>query len=333
MKTSKKLNVFLTRPIPDQGIKMLKKEKTIRLSMYKKDERIPRKELLKQIKGKDVVWTLLTEKVDAEFFDAAGDQLKMVVNYAIGFDNVDVEEAKKRGIIIANSPADEIAESVAEHAITLMFTLARRIVESDTYTRAGKYDGWRPNLFPGTDLAGKTVGIIGGGRIGTHVAKRLHDGFGMKIIYHDIKRNKKNEQVYKMKYRSKTQLLKEADFVSLHVPLFPSTRHLISTKELKTMKKTAFLVNTARGPVIDELALIKALMRGDIRGAGLDVYECEPLIDCNPNDNYELRKLPNVVLTPHTGSASTEARHAMSRESARNILALLKGRNVPHRVA
>ena len=332
MKSNTPLRVFLTRQIPDAGIEMLKKEKGIKFSMYKKDRRIPRVELLDSIKGKAVVWTLLTEKVDKEFFDAAGDQLKMVVNYAIGFDNIDLEEAKKRGVIVANSPDDQIAESVAEHTIALMFALARRIVESDSYTRAGKYHGWKPDLLLGNDLIGKTVGIIGGGRIGAHVARRLYDGFGMKIIYNDMKRNGDLEKKYKMKYRSKNQLLKEADFVTLHVPLLPSTRHLISTKELKLMKKSAFLINTARGPVVDELALTKALACNEIKGAALDVFECEPLIDCNPNDSYELRKLSNVVLTPHTASASIEARQAMSRESAKNIIALLNGKKIPHKV-
>ena len=332
MKKQIKYNVFLTRPVPDEGLKMLKKEKLISFTMRKEDTVIPRSELLKSIKGKDIIWTILTDKVDAEFFDAAGPQLKMVVNYAIGFDNIDLEEAKKRGIIIANSPATEIAESVAEHTITMMLCLARRIVESDDYTRAGKYHGWGPNLLLGTDMVGKTIGIIGGGLIGSFVAKRMYDGFGVNIIYTDIKRNKDFEKKFKAKFRTQTQLLKEADFVTLHVPLLASTRHLISTKELKAMKKTAFLINTARGPVVDEIALEKALTRGEIGGAGLDVFECEPLIDCNTNDQYELKRMPNVVLTPHTASASIEARQAMSRESAKNILALVKGRKIPHRV-
>lgn len=326
------LKVFLTRRIPNDGVRMLKKIKNIKLEIYNQDKRISRKELLREIKEKDVVWTLLTERVDKEFFDAAGDQLKMVVNYAIGFDNIDIEEAKRRGVIVANSPHEQVAESVAEHAIALMFCLARRIVESDAYTRAGKYHEWRPDLFMGTDLIGKTIGILGSGRIGTHVARRLYDGFGVKIIYNNIKRDKKLEKKYKMTFRTKDQLLKEADFVTIHVPLLPSTRHMISTRELKMMKKTAFLINTARGPIVDELALVKALANGEIRGAGLDVFECEPLIDCDPNDSYELRKMPNVVLTPHTGSASVEARQAMSVESAKNIIALLNGEKIPNRI-
>ncbi len=328
----KKLNVFLTRPIPDEGIKMLKRERDIRLEIYKKDMPMPRRELLKAIKGRDVVWTILTDKVDAEFFKTAGENLKLVVNYAIGFDNIDLEEARKRGIIIANSPAAEIAESVAEHAIAMMFALSRRLVESDAFTRAGNYHGWGPNLLLGTDIIGKTVGIIGAGQIGGMIARRLRDGFGLKILYNDVKRNLKFEREHKALYRSRMELLKQSDFVTLHVPLLPSTRHLISTKELKAMKKTAFLVNTARGPVVDELALTKALEKGEIAGAGLDVFECEPLIDCNPDDTHELRRMKNVLLTPHTASASIEARQAMSRESANNILAFFKEEKIPHRI-
>ena len=187
-------------------------------------------------------------------------------------------------------------------------------------------------MLLGTDVVGKTLGIIGTGAIGTGVVKRMYDGFGIKILYHDIERNKELETKYKAKFVSKMDLLKKADFVSLHVPLLPSTRHLISTKELKAMKKTAFLINTSRGPVIDESALVRALAKGEIGGAGLDVYECEPLIDCNPKDNYELRKMKNTILTPHTASATVETRQAMSRTAAKNILAFLDSKKVPNKV-
>lgn len=324
--------VFITRSIPDEGIKMLKKRKSIKLDVYNKDSKIPRRELLKRVKGADIILSILTEKMDAQVMDAAGPQLKMIANYAVGFNNVDLEAAKERGIVVTNAPGPEIVESVAEHSIALIFALAHRVVEGDAFTRAGKYKAWGPKLLLGTDIAGKTLGIIGTGRIGTGLVKRMYDGFGVKIIYTDIVRNKDLEKKYKAKYRSKMQLLKEADIVSLHVPLLPSTHHLISTKELKTMKKTAFLINTARGPVVDELALIKALERGEIAGAGLDVYECEPVTDCNPKDRYSLRKMPNVVLTPHTASATIETRQAMSRTAAKNILAFLDGKRIPNKV-
>jgi len=326
--------IFITRDIPDEGIKMLKKRRGIKLDIYNnKGRKIPRTELLKRVKGVDVILSILTEKMNAEVMDMAGPQLKMIANYAVGFNNVDLNAAKKRNIVVTNAPGPEISNTVAEHSIALLFGLAHRIVEVDRFARAGKYKAWGPKMFLGTDVGGKTLGIIGTGRIGMALAKRLHDGFGVKIIYNDIQRNPKCEKQFKAKYRTKMQLLKEADFVSLHVPLLPTTKHLISTKELKAMKKTAFLINTARGPVVHELALIKALKNGEIAGAGLDVYECEPFIDCNPKDIYELRKLNNVIMTPHTASATTETRQAMSRVAATNILAFLDGKRLPNKVS
>ncbi len=324
--------IFVTRDIPDEGLKMLRKHKDIRLSIYKKDRKIPRAELLRRVKGADIILSLLTERMDKQVFEAAGPQLKMVANYAVGFNNVDVDEAKKRNIVVTNTPSLEVAETVAEHAVALIFALAHRLIEVDKFTRAGKYHGWGPKMFLGQDVAGKTLGVIGGGLIGTNLIHRLHDGFRLKILYNDIKRNPKLEKKYKAKYRSKMQLLKESDFVSLHVPLLPATRHLISTKELKAMKKTAFLINTARGPVVDELALTKALEKGQIAGAGLDVYECEPAIDCDLSDTHELRKLDNVILTPHTASATIEARQAMSRVAAKNIITFLNNKKIPNKV-
>jgi len=330
---AKKIKVFVTRNIPDAGIKMLKKRKSISLSIYRKDRKIPRTELLRRAKGADVVLSLLTERIDKQFFNAVGPQLKMVANYAVGFNNVDVEEAKKRGIVITNTPSLEVAGTVAEHAVALIFALAHRIPETDKFTRDGKYQGWGPKMFLGTDVAGKTLGVIGGGLIGTNLIHRMHDGFGLKILYNDIKRNPKLEKKYDAEYRSKMQLLKQSDFVSLHVPLLPTTHHLISTVELKAMKKTAFLINTARGPIVDELALTKALENGQIAGAGLDVYECEPAIDCDLSDTHALRELDNVILTPHTASATIEARQAMSRIAATNILACLDNKKIPNKVS
>ncbi|MBU0531847.1 MAG: D-glycerate dehydrogenase [Candidatus Uhrbacteria bacterium] len=329
---NKKIKVFVTRQIPDEGIKMLKKRKNIQVSIYKKDRKIPRAELLRRVKGIDVLISLLTERIDAKVFDAAGPNLKMVANYAVGFDNIDLAEAAKRGIAVSNTPSAEVSETVAEHTVALLFALAHRIVEVDNFTREGKYHGWGPQMFLGQDVIGKTLGVIGTGRIGTHLVRRMHDGFGLNIVYTDIARNKDLEKKYGAKYLSKMQLLKKADFVSLHVPLLPSTRHLISTKELKAMKPNALLINTSRGPVIDELALVKALEKKQIAGAGLDVYECEPAIDCDLSDTHELRKLNNVILTPHTASATIEARQAMSRTAAVNVLAYLDGKRMPNRV-
>ncbi|NQV88733.1 MAG: D-glycerate dehydrogenase [Parcubacteria group bacterium] len=327
-----KYKVFVTREIPDEGIKMLKKASNVKLEVYEHDKKIPRAELKRRVKGADIILSILTEKMDAEIMNAAGPQLKMIANYAVGFNNIDIKEAKLRGITVTNAPNEQGAESVAEHTVALMFALAKRIVETDKFTRAGKYKSWGPQLLLGTDLWGKTVGIIGSGQIGSGVVHRLHNGFNMKVVYTDIKRNPELEKETNAKYHSLAQVLKQSDFVSLHVPLLPSTRHLIGAKQLKMMKKTAFLINTARGPVVDEKALVRSLMRGEIAGAGLDVYECEPLIDCDPNDNLDLRTLQNVVLTPHTASATLETRQAMSRIAAQNILAFVRGKIPPNKV-
>jgi glyoxylate reductase len=200
-----------------------------------------------------------------------------------------------------------------------MFALAHRIVESDQFMRDGKYVGWAPMLFLGNDLVGKTLGLVGLGRIGADVAKRMHDGFGMKIVYYDAKRNEELEKKYNLEYKDLDSLLKESDFVSIHVPLMPETKHLINAQRLKMMKKTAYLINTSRGPVVDENALVEALKSGEIKGAGLDVYEQEP--KAAPG----LVDLPNTVLTPHTASATVETRGAMSELAAKNIMAVLKG--------
>jgi len=324
--------LFSTRDLPDKALVKLKKNKKIELDVYEKNKKIPRGILLRRVKGVDIILSLLTEKIDAEVMDKAGPQLKMIANYAVGFNNIDLAEADKRGIVVTNTPHPYTSESVAEHTIALMFALSRRIVESDKFTRAGRYKAWDPILFLGNDLYGKTLGVIGAGAIGSAVMHRLHNGFQMKILYHDIAKRPKLEKETGAKYCSINQLLKKADFVSLHVPLLPATHHLISTKELALMKKTAYLINTARGPVVDEKALLKALNKGKIAGAGLDVYECEPLIDCDPNDHLELRLMDNVVMTPHVGSATIETRHAMNQEVLENILAFVNGKKPPNQV-
>lgn len=324
--------IFVTRDIPDSGLLLLQKQKNVQVDVYEKDRKISRRELLKRVKGVDIILSILTEKIDAEVMNAAGDQLKMIANYAVGFDNIDLEEARKRGIVVTNTPCPEVSEAVAEHAVALIFGLAHRVVETDYFTRMGRYKAWGPKLLLGSDVAGKTLGIIGGGHIGYALARRMYDGFNVSILYHDIRKNPDLEKKFKAKYRSKNQLLKEADFVSIHLPLLPTTRHYISTEELALMKPSAFLINTARGPIVDELALIKALTNKQIAGAGLDVYECEPLIDCNPRDTYSLRKLPNVIMTPHTASATLEARQAMSKRAAENIIAYLLKKTIPNKI-
>lgn len=319
------IHVFVTREIPDEGLKMLRRNKQLKVEVYEKDRIIPRAELLRRVKGKGILLTMLTEKIDRPIMDAAEPSLKMIANYAVGFDNIDLKEAAKRGIMVTNAANPNISETVAEHAIALIFALAHRIVEADHFTRTGKYHGWEPQLLLGTDLIGKTLGLIGGGAIGGMVARRLRDGFGMKIIYTDIKHNLSLEQKSGAKLRTKEQLLRESDFVSLHVPLLPSTHHLMDDKTFSLMKKTAFLINTARGPVVDSAALVQALKKGKIAGAGIDVFEGEPQFARKKSDADYLQHAWNVILTPHTASATIETRQAMGRTAAQNILAFVRG--------
>ena len=321
--------VFITRKIPDQGIKILI-EKGYNVFVNPFDYVLDKKQLIQMAKGADAILSLLTDKIDAEFLDAIGPQLKIVANYAVGFDNIDLKAAKERNVLIANTPGPEVILSVAEHTFTLMLALARRITESDSFAKSGKYKGWEPMLLLGVDVYGKTLGIVGLGRIGEGVAQRAVKGFGMKVLYYDVNRNANFEKEYNAHYVSFEELLKTSDFVSLHVPLLPSTHHLMSTKQFNLMKKTAFLINTARGPVVDEKALLKALNNKKIAGVALDVFECEPSIDCNPTDHMELKVFPNVILTPHTASATIEARQAMSRIAAENIIAAFYGKEPPN---
>ncbi|MDO8505780.1 MAG: D-glycerate dehydrogenase [bacterium] len=320
------MRVFITRLIPDQGIKMLK-EKGYKISIYPKDQIIPRKDLLKGVKGADAILCDLTEKIDAELLNAAGPQLKIVANYAVGVDNIDLVECEKRKIYATNTPGI-LTQAVAEHTIALMFAVARRICEADRFTREGKYKGWGPMLLLGTDIKGKTLGIIGLGRIGFAVAERAALGLGMQILYNDPKPNSNFEKQFDANYcKNLNTLLAKSDFVTLHVPLLPSTRHLINAKNLKLMKKTAYLINTSRGPVIDEKALVAALNKKQIAGAALDVFEFEPTLTSG------LAKLETVVLTPHIASGTWEARQAMSRTAAENIIAALEGKVPPNLVS
>lgn len=315
--------VFVARMILESGIKLLK-DAGFEVEVSDFDGVLPREKLLQKVKGVDAILSILTDKIDAEVMDAAGPQLKIVANYATGYDNVDLKAAAERNIIVTNTP-EVLTESVAEHAIALMFAVSRRIVEGDKFMREGKFVGWQPMLFLGNDLYGKTLGLVGLGRIGAAVAKRMHDGFEMKILYYDVKRNEELEKQYHLEYKDLDSLLKESDFISIHVPLLPNTRHLLGEPQFKIMKKTAYLINTSRGPVIDEKALVAALKSGGIKGAGLikgaalDVYEEEPKMAPG------LAELANTVLTPHTASATEETRSAMSELAAKNIIAVLTG--------
>ncbi len=311
-----KLKVFVTRPIPKEGIDILKKK--FQVTVRKTESAISRSDLEAAVKKHDGILTILTDTVDAKLLDL-NPNLRVVSNYAVGFDNIDVKAATERGVVITNTPG-ALSASVAEHAITLMLTVTRRVVEGDRFMRAKKYKSWMPMGFIGPSMSGQTVGIIGMGRIGMEIARIAHTGFGMDVLYSDIQANREAEKKYKAKKVSMNTVLKKADFVSLHVPLLPSTVHLIGAKELKIMKKTAVLINTARGPVIDEKALVSALKKGEILGAGLDVFEKEPKMAPG------LASLENVVLTPHIASASITARVEMSTLAGEAMTEALLGK-------
>lgn len=309
--------IFVTRKIPDVGIKMLEKDHTVTVSQF--DRVLTKEELIELGKGSDAVLSLLTDSISAEVMDGIGKQLKVVANYAVGYNNIDVKAATERNIIITNTPG-VLTEAVAEHTIALLFAIAERIVESDEFVRQGKFVGWAPMLFLGSSIVGKTLGILGLGRIGMEVARRMHEGFDVKMIYHDKNRNEEFEKQWGITYVDFETLIKESDFLSVHVPLLPETTHMIGEKEMKMMKKTAYLINTSRGPVVDEKALVISLKDNIIRGAALDVFEQEP--ELAPG----LKDLTNVVLTPHIASATDETRNKMSEMAASNILAVLAGK-------
>ncbi|MDP3763928.1 MAG: D-glycerate dehydrogenase [bacterium] len=312
--------IFMTRKIPDIAIRMLE-EKGYAVDINPKDLPPTQKHIIRALKKKpyDAVLSLLTDPINARVFDAAP-SVKLYANYATGYDNIDVVEAKKRGITVTNAPATLLSEAVAEHTIALILALATRIVEADKFVRRGKYKGWSPVSFIGTDILGKTLGLIGAGRIGERVAY-YSKGLGFKIVYTDVVKNDRIEKEYGAVYRgSIEEVLREADVISLHVPLLDSTKHLINEARLRLMKPTAFLVNTSRGPVVDEKALEKVLREKIISAAALDVFEFEPKIAPG------LLKLQNIILTPHIASASAEARNQMAEIAANNIIDFLEGR-------
>ncbi|MDO8633649.1 MAG: D-glycerate dehydrogenase, partial [Candidatus Wildermuthbacteria bacterium] len=255
---------------------------------------------MKKARNADALFSLVIDRIDAKLMEASP-QLKVVSNMAVGLDNIDQETAKQRGIVVKNTP-DVLTESVAEHAVLLILGITRKVGEAHEFMKRGKFKGWDPALFLGTELKGKTLGLVGHGRIGCRTAEIMQKGFEMRVIYYDALRDQAREEQCGITYVSLEQLLQEADVVSLHVPLLPTTKHLIGEKELRLMKPTSYIVNTARGAVIDERALAKALKERVIQGAALDVFEEEPRI------TKDLLKLENVLLTPHIASATNEAR-------------------------
>jgi len=315
-----KKKVLVTRRLPDEALRLLYDTCEVELNPY--DRVMTKDELIEGIRDKEGILCLLTDTITAEVMDAAV-HLKVISNYAVGFDNVDVKAATGRGIVVTNTPG-VLTETSADLTWALLMATARRIVEADAFMRNGKYTGWGPMMLLGGDVYGKTLGLVGMGRIGCAVARRAA-GFNMRVLYYDVNRlSEDEEKALNLEYSGFDELLKEADFVSLHVPLLPSTRHLVGARELSLMKPTSYLINTSRGPVVDEKALVEALRSGKIAGAGLDVYENEP--EMAPG----LPELENVVLLPHIASASVETRTKMGIMAAQNLIAGLRGELPPY---
>lgn len=316
-----KPRIFVTRCLPEGAMRVLEDNFAVECNPH--DRVLTRPELLAGVAGKDGILPLLTERIDDELLDAAGPQLKIVANYAVGFNNIDLAACTRRKIPATNTPG-VLTDTTADLAMALLLAVARRLVPADAYARAGKYEGWSPLLFVGADVHHKTLGLLGFGRIGYALAKRAA-GFDMQVLYHDAVRADPNlEQAVNARFVDKETLLQESDFLSLHVPLTPQTKHILAAPDLALMKPTAFVINTSRGEVVDEEALAAALQAGQIAGAGLDVFECEPRI------HPALPPLDNVVILPHIASASLETRTKMGLIAADNLIAvLIKGQTPP----
>ena len=308
------MNIFVTRKIPHSGIKLLEKEHSVAVSS--KDRVLSQEEIIDQAKEADGLLCLLTDTIDKDVISSLPN-LKMIANYAVGVNNVDVEMATQKKIPVSNTPG-VLTDTTAELAWALVFSVARRIVESDSFCRKGKFAGWGPMLMLGQDISKKTLGIIGAGRIGSAMALKSK-GFDINVLYVNPEHNSVLESELDAQKTDLSTLLSKSDIVSLHVPLTDETYHLIGEKELESMKENAILVNTSRGPVVDENALIKALENNQIFGAGLDVYEKEPTIPKG------LKKLDNVIILPHIGSATKDTRSKMAEMAAENMLQGLNG--------
>jgi glyoxylate reductase len=319
-----KPKVYVTRELPERGMKIIKER--FDAEVWPEYGPPPKTEIIRKARDVDALVTLLSDKIDAEVFDAAP-KLKIVAQMAVGFDNIDVAEATRRGIYVTNTPG-VLTETTADFAWALLMAVARRVVEADKYVRSGQWKvSWHPSMLLGRDVYGATLGVVGTGRIGTAVARRAK-GFNMKILYYDVvPMPPEIEKELDAKRVDLDTLLRESDFVSIHVPLIKETYHLINEEKLKLMKKTAYLINNSRGPVVDEKALYKALKEGWIAGAALDVFEQEP----TPLDN-PLLKLDNVVVAPHISSASYETRSRMAEMVAENLIAFFDGKTPPNLV-
>jgi len=310
------MRVYITREIPSGPLKKFDSA-GIKYDVYSGDTPIGRDELIENVKSADGLISLLTDNIDKDIIDNAT-SLKVIANYAVGYNNIDIKEADRRGIWVTNTP-DVLTDATADLTIALLLAVSRRIVEGDAFTRMGRYQGWAPLLMLGTELKGKTFGIIGMGRIGYAVAERAK-AFGLEIVYYSRNRKHDIEKKLGAKYMEIDTLLKESDFVSIHTSYSDSLYHFIDSKKLDMMKDGSYLINTSRGKVIDEKALVSHLENGKLAGAGLDVYEFEPKI------SEGLIKLDNVVLLPHIGSATSETRTAMANMAVDNTIAVLQGK-------
>jgi len=309
--------------MPERGLKIIRKY--FDTEVWPEYGPPPKKTIIEKAKNVDALATLLSDKIDTEVFDAAP-KLKIVSQMAVGFDNIDLQEATKRGIYVTNTP-EVLTDTTADFAWALIMAVARRVVEADKYVRTGQWKAaWHPDMMTGRDVHGATIGIVGAGRIGYAMAKRAK-GFDMKILFYDVIPRPEMEKDFGAKRMDLDTLLKEADFVSIHVPLMKETHHLMNEQRLKLMKKTAYLINNSRGPVVDEKALYKALKEGWIAGAGLDVFEQEPAPVDSP-----LLKLDSVVVAPHISSASLETRSKMAEMVADNLVSFFEGKKPPNLV-
>lgn len=319
-----KPKLFITRELFPDVIEKLSKYYDV--EVWDRYQPPPYEVLLSKAREVDAMATLLTDRIDCNLLQQAK-RLRIIAQYAVGYDNIDVECATRLGIYVTNTPG-VLTEATAELTWALILSLARRIVEADHFVRWGEWyrlkTGWHPLMLLGVELKGKTLGVVGLGRIGSRVAEIGIKGFGMKVIYYDVIRREDLEKALGIEYRDLDQLLQEADIVTIHVPLTKETYHMINEERLKKMKRSALLINTARGAVIDTEALVKALREGWIAGAALDVFEREPI-----DPNHPLMAFKNVVLAPHIGSATYETRHAMAELVAENLIAFYEGREPP----
>ncbi len=309
-------SIFISRSLPPQAVARARTRADV--NFHDVDAPLPRAELLRRLHGRQGLVCVITDTIDEELL-AACPELKVAANVAVGFNNIDVAAATRRGVVITNTP-DVLTETTADFAWSLLMAAARRVVEADRYVRDGRFTHWENMLLHGGDIHGKTLGIVGFGRIGRAMARRAQ-GFGMRVLYQDaVAADAATERELRAARADLATLLRESDFVTIHTPLLPETRHLINTQALQRMKKTAYLINAARGPVVDEAALVQALAEGWIAGAGLDVFEDEPKV--HPG----LVGLSNVVLAPHIGSASADTRLRMANLAVDNCLAVLEGK-------